>query len=223
LSRIPAGEFGAWLATARASLSGASGSEVPCGDCVGCCVSSYHIALRTQDRVVLRRVPAQFLHQQADADSDTVAWMGFRADGRCPMLGEDGCSVYADRPQTCRDYDCRVFAAAGMLAGDARRAVINERVQAWEFSYAGEAARNAHRAVSAAAAFIRDHAALLPPGWAPTGPTGIAVLALKVYTVFLPGDLPAAGDAALAAAVLSSTREFDAGLPDAGHATGDLR
>lgn len=210
MDRIPAGEFGAWLAGARAALRGAAGSEVPCGDCVGCCVSSYHIALRGNDRVVLRRVPAQFLHQQAEASGDTVAWMGFRADGRCPMLGDAGCSVYADRPQTCRDYDCRVFAAAGLLAGDARRAVINERVQAWEFSFADDNSRAAREAVAAAATFIGEQAAAFPRGWVPTGPTGIAVLALKVYTVFLPG-VPRDEDAgARAAAVMRCAREFDA-------------
>jgi uncharacterized protein len=210
MGRIPAGEFGAWLAGARAALRGAAGSEVPCGDCVGCCVSSYHIALRGHDRLVLRRVPAQYLHQQASACGDTVAWMGFRADGHCPMLGDAGCSVYADRPQTCRDYDCRVFAAAGLLAGDARRAVINERVQAWEFSFADDNARAAREAVAAAATFIGEQAAAFPPGWVPTGPTGIAVLALKVYTVFLPG-VPREGDAgAQAAAVMRCAREFDA-------------
>jgi uncharacterized protein len=210
VSRVPAGEFGAWLAGARATLRGAVGSEVPCGDCVGCCVSSYHIALRAQDRVVLRRVPAQYLHQQAEASGDTVAWMGFRADGRCPMLGAAGCSVYADRPQTCRDYDCRVFAAAGMLAGDARRAAINERVQAWEFGFADEAARAARQALEAAATFIRGQAAVFPAGWAPTGPTGIAVLALKVYTVFMPGTQREQDAGALAAAVMRCAGEFDA-------------
>jgi Fe-S-cluster containining protein len=203
---VPAGEFGAWLAAARASLKGAAGTEVPCGECVGCCVSSYHIALRATDGVALRRAPAQFLRNAAQ-EGDALAWLGYRADGRCPMLAERGCTIYADRPQTCRDYDCRVFAAAGTLAGGEQRAVINARVQSWEFSYADEAARAAHRAVSAAAGFIREHAALWPPGWAPTGPTGIAVLALKVYAVFLapcPGD-----DAAIALAVFGAARDFD--------------
>ena len=217
MSRIPAGEFASWLAGTRSALQGAAGTDVPCGDCVGCCVSSYHIALRAHDRAVLRRVPAQFLHQQAQACGDTVAWMGFRADGRCPMLGAGGCGVYADRPQTCRDYDCRVFAAASMLAGDARRAVINERVQAWEFTFADAAARDAQQAVASAAAFIREQAAHFPPGWAPTGPTGIAVLALKVYTVFLPGAQQGQDERALAAAVLRCAQEFDATAAGAAH------
>jgi hypothetical protein len=126
------------------------------------------------------------------------------------MLGATGCTVYGERPQTCRDYDCRVFAAADMLAGDERRAVINERVQAWAFSYADDAARAAHGAVRAAAAFIRDRAGLLPSGWAPTGPTGIAVLALKVYPVFLAGQLQCHDEPALAAALLSCAQAFDA-------------
>jgi hypothetical protein len=133
------------------------------------------------------------------------------------MLGTGGCSVYADRPQTCRDYDCRVFAAAGLLAGDARRGLINERVQAWEFSYADDTARAAQRAVAAAADFIRRHAGLFPAGWPPTGPTGIAVLALKVYTVFMPGVLRAQDECSLAAAVLACARAFDAASAAATH------
>jgi Fe-S-cluster containining protein len=214
---VAAGEFGAWLAGARASLKGEAGTAVPCGDCVGCCVSSYHIALRTGDRVALQRVPAQFLRNARREDpgaGDAVAWMGFRADGHCPMLSSEGCGIYADRPQTCRDYDCRVFAAAGTLAGDARP-VINARVQAWVFSYADESARAAHRAVTAAARFIRSHAALWSSGWAPTGPTGIAVLAVKTYPAFLgqtgdKGGADEAGQTALARAVFELARAFDA-------------
>ncbi|MFA6001077.1 MAG: hypothetical protein WC828_03075 [Thermoleophilia bacterium] len=38
-------------------------------------------------------------------------------DGCCPMLIDGGCSIYEHRPLTCRIYDSRVFAAAGIVAG----------------------------------------------------------------------------------------------------------
>ena len=40
--------------------------------------------------------------------------MGFDERGRCPMLTDAGCSIYAHRPRTCRTFDCRVFTAAGL-------------------------------------------------------------------------------------------------------------
>ncbi len=35
-------------------------------------------------------------------------------DGRCQFLGEDDrCRIYADRPQSCRDFECVAFFNAG--------------------------------------------------------------------------------------------------------------
>jgi hypothetical protein len=100
------------------------------------------------------------------------------------MLQDRACSIYANRPRTCRDYDCRMLAAAGLDAG-AGAPAINDRVRAWVFSYEGDAERCAHDAVRAAAAFVRDRRDCFPGGMAPTVPTEIAVLAVKVYPVFL--------------------------------------
>ena len=52
------------------------------------------------------------------------------------MLSCGNCTIYAQRPQTCLDYDCRVFAAAGIDAGGADKAVINRRVHEWRFRFA---------------------------------------------------------------------------------------
>jgi Fe-S-cluster containining protein len=176
------GDFDEWLAGMRAVLRGEALADVPCAGCVGCCVSSYPIPLRPADRVALEQVPDRYL-QFRPAD---VARMLHRDDGTCPMLAAGRCSIYADRPQTCRDYDCRMLAAAGVEAGDGRDA-INERVRAWAFTYEGEADRRAHDAVRAAAAFIRDERASFPGGAAPSAPDQIAVLALKIYELFLDG------------------------------------
>jgi len=94
-----------------------------------------------------------------------------------------------------------MFAAAGIDAGDGKH-VINERVRAWEFSYEGEAERRAHDAVRAAAAFIRDERGSFPGGAAPSSPDQIAVLALKVYELFLERQKsPAETAAAIVAAI----------------------
>jgi len=208
---VAAGSFGQWLAEVRASLRGAGGTNVPCGDCVGCCVSSYHIPIRPEDTRALAEIPASLL-VVARGQPRGHAMLGYAADGTCHLLRAGKCSIYEQRPQTCRDYDCRIFAAAGIDAGDASKVVINRRVREWRFAYDTAADTAAHSAVQAAATFIRDRHASFPNGRAPTAPTGIAVLALKVYAVFLDDNMRTRSDAEIASAIVNASREFDAGV-----------
>ncbi|HTV77801.1 MAG TPA: YkgJ family cysteine cluster protein [Steroidobacteraceae bacterium] len=188
-SGIDAGEFGAWLRQAREALRGRGGSTVPCGDCTGCCTSSYSLEVRPSDAAVLERIPAKSLYRPLG--SAPRNWtVRPNADGTCPMLDCGRCSIYAQRPQTCLDYDCRVFAAAGIDAGGEDKAVINRRVRQWRFRFDSDADLRAHAAIRAAAAFIRDEHQRFPPGIAPRNALGIAALALRVYPVFLPPGPP---------------------------------
>jgi Fe-S-cluster containining protein len=225
---VAAGAFGAWLLQMRASLAGDAGTQVPCGDCVGCCVSSYYIPVRPHEHAARAAIPSSLL-VSAPGQSSGLALLGYRADGTCPMLQAGQCTIYDARPQTCRDYDCRIFAAAGIAAGGEDKAVINRRVNAWRFEYPAEADRQAHRAVLAAAAFIRDRREAFPGRRAPTAPTGIAVLAIKAYDVFVTGpgatwrstdenrgqgealalDSSTSSDVEIAAAIVAASREFD--------------
>lgn len=203
---IAAGPFGAWLAQAREALRGRGGMNVPCGDCVGCCTSHYSILLRPHD-AALDVVPAALL-SNVPGMWYPHAKMNPRADGTCPMFTEGRCSIYAQRPQTCLDYDCRVFAAAGLEAG-ADRPVINQRIHAWQFTYENEEAMRAHAAIQAAAVFIREHAESFADDWAPRVPAGIAALAIKVYELFLIPDSPYE-PAERAADIMRHSRAFDA-------------
>jgi hypothetical protein len=206
---IDAGDFGAWLIQARAALRGTGGSAVPCGDCTGCCTSSYSIEVRPTDAAALERIPAQSLFRSLGSAAGNWT-VRPNADGTCPMLSCGKCTIYTQRPQTCLDYDCRVFAAAGIDAGDADKAVINRRVREWRFRFSADADRQAHAAIRAAAAFIRDAQEQFPPGAAPRNPLGIAALALRVYPVFLsPG--PPANLADTVRAVLAAGAAFDRG------------
>lgn len=126
------------------------------------------------------------------------------------MLKAGNCSIYEQRPQTCRDYDCRIFAAAGIEAGRGK-SVINQRVREWRFSYPTEQDRRAHNAVLAAASFIQKKKSSFPGERAPTASTGIAVLAIKVYAVFLEADVQTKSDAEIATAIIDASRQFDAG------------
>lgn len=204
---IDAGSFGAWLAEFRASLRGQGGTNVPCGACVGCCVSSYAILVRPEDTRALAAIPASLL-TRVPSLGEGVKAMGYLPDGRCPMLEAGKCSIYADRPQTCRDYDCRVFAAAGIDAG-ASKPIINQRVREWRFTYGTESERVTHGAVQAAAAFIREHHERFPEQRWPKNPSGIAVLAIKSHGVFLDEAVVPKSEEEVAAAITEATRAFD--------------
>jgi hypothetical protein len=132
--------------------------------------------------------------------------MGFREDGRCPFMNERHCDIYADRPQTCRDYDCRIYAAAGLVP-DGNRAMIERRVREWEFSFGSNTERADAEAVRSAAQFIRTNAALFPVGVRAGSATAAAVLAVKAYSLFLidqTGSLQARVQR-----VMELAREFD--------------
>jgi hypothetical protein len=196
----------------RAVLRGQRDAVVPCDGCQGCCVSGYYVPLRPQDTVALEEVPAVNLVLPRGCG---LARMLPRADGTCPMLEEGRCRIYADRPRTCRDYDCRIYAATG-LEPDGDRPVIRQRVREWTFSHEGGRDAAEAAALRRAAAFIRRHAALFPPEVRAHSAAAAAVLAVKVYPLFLAqeGDArlgPASGTAAeeQVARVLEAARAFD--------------
>ncbi len=204
---IPAGDFSAWLRQVRNSLQGTRGIEVACGDCIGCCSSSYFIHIKPQEKAALSRVPEEVLFPAPGMPNGHVL-MGYDKAGLCPMLKNRRCAIYDHRPQTCRNYDCRIFAAAGIAAGSTDKDVINERVNRWQFNYPTELDRKEHQAVRAVAAFVRDHASSFPAGRVPDNPSQLAVIALKSYDVFLNRDdnrTPAES----AKAIVEACRQFD--------------
>lgn len=193
----------------RRSLLGNEGMDVPCGDCDGCCVSGYSVQLRPEDHRAAARIPATFV---VSAPGFAKGHLTVRPlpSGVCPMLDGGKCSIYADRPQTCLDYDCRIFAAAGIDAGGEDKAVINKRVREWRFSYPEPLDLKEHEAVRAAAAFIRDRRDSFTVR-VPAGPMGIAVFAIKAYTVFLDPHFTSGSDTDIARAIIDAVRRFDSG------------
>lgn len=219
---FPAGDFSAWLSHARKAIALGLGTDVDCGDCAACCRSSYFIHVKPDEAKALGP-EAQGALAAAPGMPKGHKVLAHDARGVCPLLKPSGCSVYAKRPQTCRNYDCRIFAAAGIAAGGREKAGINARVEGWVFSYPTARDRLEHDAVRAATAFIRDHAGSFPGGRVPGDPSRLAVLALKAYGVFLAGGAgPPEGsgqasgglsDLETAAAIVAACRDFDAG-PD---------
>jgi Fe-S-cluster containining protein len=185
----------------RRALAGESPMDVACGDCRGCCVSSYYVKVRPHEIEAIAHIGADQL-QDGPAGARL---MGFRPNGHCLMLHEGNCSIYPHRPETCRTYDCRVFTAAGMDAGP-DKPVINRRVALWAFDFTSEQDRAEQRAVAAAAGYLRQHPVRFPGGQVPARPSEIAVLAIKVYAVFLD---PPADDAGIRAAIIRAAQDFD--------------
>lgn len=148
---VDAGPFGAWLSMMAEALDGRVDADVACGSCVACCSSRQFVHIEPDERDALAHIPAELLFPAPRAPRGHVV-MGYDEHGRCPMLGPDGCTIYAHRPRTCRTYDCRVFPAAGVFPDEPDKVSIAERARRWVFSHEDDAAREAHRAVLAAAA-----------------------------------------------------------------------
>jgi len=201
---LPAGNFSEWLRDMRAALGSSGGMDVACGDCRGCCTSHYYIKVRAHETRALERIGESRLEPGPPNDPESRL-MGFRENGHCHMLVGRDCSIYQDRPETCRSYDCRVYAAAGIRAGDDKHE-INARVARWRFSYPSDVDREEQRAVTSAANFLRQHIVKFPGGHVPSRPSEIAVLAVKSYTVFLdpPGE-----DEDTGKAIIEATLEFN--------------
>lgn len=200
---LPAGNFSEWLKEMRATLAGRGGMDVACGDCRGCCTSSYYVKVRAHETAALARIGEENLEPGPPTDPDSRL-MGFHANGHCLMLVAGNCAIYADRPETCRSYDCRVYTAAGMAAGD-DKPVINQRIARWQFTYPDETARAEQRAVIAAANYLRQHPVRFPSGRVPSRPSEIAVLAVKAYPVFLD---PPPDDAGIRAGIVTAVQQF---------------
>jgi hypothetical protein len=62
---------------------------------------------------------------------------------------------------------------------------VSERARRWHFQFPDEEDRREHRALQAAARFLRHHGELFPTGAAPTDPTQLAVLAVETADLFL--------------------------------------
>lgn len=209
---IDAGNFSSWLADARSALIDGRGSDVDCGGCVGCCSSSYFIHIRPDESLALARLPGELLAPAPGmACGDQV--LGYDEKGRCPMLCATGCSIYDERPRTCRAYDCRLFAAAGIAAGGVDKAAINQRLRRWKFSYPTARDRQEQRAVKAVVTFVEKHAGDFPGGRVPTNPSQLAVLAIKAYAVFMSehdASEATSSNSEVAQAVIAACRLFDA-------------
>lgn len=178
--RKPAGHFSAWLTKTQQS----SDAEVPCASCNACCRSGYFIHITPHDTDAQKHIPAALLFPAPGLAPGHMI-MGYNKQGACPMLVDDACSIYEHRPQTCRDYDCRIFAATNIAAGGSNKVSVNEQAARWQFEYAADTDRLQQAAVTSAINFLAEHHGLFAAGLLPTNPTQIALLAISIHQLFL--------------------------------------
>jgi len=202
---LAAGRFTTWLGDIGAAIRGERDSDVPCGECTACCEASQFVHVGPDEADALAHIPAALLFPAPGLPSGHRL-MGYDAHGRCPMLVDGRCSIYAYRPRTCRTYDCRVFAAADVVDDDPTKAAVVARARRWRFDEPLPDDVTLHGAVRAAAGFLRAHATELPDALAPRTATQLAVLAVEAHGAFVADDEGRARDVAVADVVATVER-----------------
>ncbi len=190
-----AGAFAAWLEAFMSVLDPDDpcvDMEVPCGDCNACCRASLfiHVAI---DEPAAKAIPQPLLFPAPASPDSAHLVMGFSEQGCCPMLeppqeaGE--CTIYAHRPTTCRSFDCRIFAATGIYPSEPNKQALTNRARQWSFELSSRKDQDAKHAVEAAGHYLDTHATALSEVL-PRGETQRALATLRIYSLFLPANLP---------------------------------
>jgi hypothetical protein len=161
-----------------------------------------HIA--PEEVETIRKIPKGLLFPAPGFPKGHVL-MGYGDQRQCPMLTDGECSIYEYRPQTCRDYDCRVFAAAGLDVDQTSQPEIGHRVRAWRFRY-GEEGHALQAALRRTVAFLQSNKGTFPEGTLPNQPGPLAAIAVRLYRLFL-SDSNQPGDATLVRQIVTILRE----------------
>ena len=95
---------------------------VPCGACTACC---HYPGIAVDEKRDRKRLA----HLLTERSPDGELVLQRRPHGACVHLGERGCTAYEQRPSMCRTFDCRVFAAMGLV----ERCGRSHQTPGWEF------------------------------------------------------------------------------------------
>jgi Fe-S-cluster containining protein len=182
LPPLPTLAFSDWLRAMEASARSGEGMAVACGECRGCCTSSYFIPIEADEKETLAHIPKRLLFP-APGKAKGRWLIGYDEKGHCAFFKGNACSIYAHRPRVCRAYDCRVFPATG-LSEDGKPAIARQ-AERWRFAFPSAEDERQFEAARAAARFLREHAADFPEGFLPSQATQLAALALRIRSVFL--------------------------------------
>jgi Fe-S-cluster containining protein len=172
-----------WLNEFIGTLRGKNNGYVPCGDCVGCCTSSYFIHLKPTDKNSIKHIPRELMFPAPGLPKGNYL-LGYDENGHCPMFKKGRCSIYACRPETCRQYDCRVYPATGIFPDD-KKSQIYKKAKVWKFDISSSDDMNAFEAIQKAATFITEYRKLFPKAFFPRNAPQQAVLAIKIHSEFM--------------------------------------
>ena len=184
---LAAGAFSAWADSARDAQFGDADVAVPCNGCTACCRSSFFVHIGPDETATLRRIPPALL-VRAPGLPDGYKVLGYDEHGHCPMLVDDRCSIYEDRPRTCRTFDCRLLSAAGLEPDGPGQGALAEQVVRWRFDIGTPRDRSARDAMRAAVAYLEAHPECFEPGRNPVNAVQRSVTALAVSDLFLDAD-----------------------------------
>jgi len=154
-----AGDFETWLQSLLYSFTSGHGTCVPCCDCRACCSSGYFIPVHAEETRTISVIPEAALFNAPSHPDGDILLIGLTKSWKCSMLKSKQCSIYKLRPQACRDYDCRLFAAAEIGSGIRD---IDQTVKKWRFHYKNSDALTTHLAIKTAASFAIKNSNYFP-------------------------------------------------------------
>lgn len=77
--------------------------DVPCNGCNKCCKSFKEISITDSESKNLNHLA-----------KDGKLFLKLKENGECSYLVDNKCSIYNNRPKTCKEYDCRIYALANI-------------------------------------------------------------------------------------------------------------
>ena len=179
-----AGNFSIWLSEIQKSFIDDTGIKVPCGNCRACCTSSLFVLIKHDEKETLRNISKNVLFNAPGMMKGNML-LGYDKDGFCPMYKKGNCSIYNYRPQTCQNFDCRIYTAAGITSEQEIHSPIIKHSMRWKFHYATESDLKTHSAIKTAAKFIIDNKESFPNCITPTDLKQIAIVSIKAYQIFI--------------------------------------
>lgn len=206
-TQLDAGLFEPWLQELTGSLKGNGSTKVNCGECRGCCRSSYFIPIEKDEKATLKKIPVYLLFN-LPGDKSGQKFIAIDKQGACAMLKNANCSIYPTRPQACRTYDCRVFSAANLFPSEKNQFEIAERARKWVFSYQSDEGIEIHNAIKEVASFIRRAGYAFPDGRYPVRIEDVAVTAIKASSVALDPKFKLLTDREKALAIINAVKNF---------------
>jgi len=175
--------FLGWINEFTETLKGNNDGEVPCGDCIGCCTSSLFIHIKPSDKDSLNHIPKELMFPAPDLPKGHYL-LGYDEKGHCPMFKKDQCSIYPFRPETCRQYDCRIYPATGIYPDNARSKIL-AKAKTWNFDLNSSKEKHLFDAVQKASKFLITYKKLFPDNFYPKNESQQAVLSIQIHSIFI--------------------------------------